>query len=86
MGTWALGHSALEGYFGTQGTQGTWPLGYLRRLGTRRALRHSGTRASKALGHLGTQALGHSGTRKALGHSSTVALNALEALYLADSP
>ena len=58
---------------GNSGTQGTRALGYLR---------HSGTRVLKALGHLATQALGHSSTQKTLG---TWALEALEVLYLADS-
>ena len=94
MGTWALGHSTLEGHFdtqGTQGTQGTWALGHSRHS------RHSGTRALKPLGHLRhsetRRALGHSGTQGTwtLGHSGSWALErhlgtrALNALYLADS-
>ena len=34
MGTWALGYLALEGYFDTQGTQGTWALGHSGTQGT----------------------------------------------------
>ena len=46
-----------------------------RKLGTQRALGHSGTQ--KAFGHLGTHALGYSDTRRALGPSGTQALEHL---------
>ena len=55
----------------------TWVLGHSE--GTRRALghmRHSSPRAVRALGHLGTWALGHSGSQGTW---------AVKALYLADS-
>ena len=61
------------------------PIEQLRHSGTRRAL---ATRALNALGNLDNQALGHSGTTRAFEHSGTYGLWALEApdaLYLADS-
>ena len=51
-------------------TQGTWALGHLRQSGTRRALGHSGTQDTWALGLSGTWALGHSKGTWALGHTS----------------
>ena len=76
--TEALGLSRHSKTWNTQGTQETWrALGHWRHSGTWRALWHSR--------HLGIRALKkHSGTQ-ALGHSGTWALEALEALYLADS-
>ena len=60
-----LTQRALEGKLDTQralqghsGTQGTWALEV-----------HLVTWALKALGHLGSQTFGYSGTLRALGHS-----------------
>ena len=75
-------HSGTRKALGFWGTQGTWTLGHFSKntralkalkaleghLETRALKGHLGTWALKALGHLATQALGHSGTRKALGH------------------
>ena len=69
---------------GYLGFQGTWVLGHSR---------HFGTSALKAFGHLGIWTLGHLGTFAlvpskgtwALRFSDTLAVEALEALYLADS-
>ena len=69
----ALGHSVTRA-LKALGQLGTW--------GPRALEGHLDTWALEALGHLVTQALGHSGTRKAVRHSGT---QALEALYLADS-
>ena len=51
-----LGTRALQGHPRHLDTRGTWAL-----------VRHLGTRTLKALGHLGSQALRHSGTRRHLG-------------------
>ena len=66
-------------------TQGTWALGHLRHSGTSRALGLSGTQGNWEFDLSGTRALErHLGTW-ALRHSGTLSLEALEALYLADS-
>ena len=73
-----LKHFGTPRAFGHSGNQAT--------LGTRALEVHLGTRS--AFGHSGTDdtwALGYSKTRKTLGHSGCRALEALEALYLADS-
>ena len=80
-----LRHSRQSRYSRHSRHSGTRALGHSRHLGTwdTWALQgHLGTRTLKTLGHLASQGLGHSGTRKALGHSGTWAL---EALYLVDS-
>ena len=83
--TWALGQSKHYGTWALEAVRhsnGTWEL---------RHSRHLGTQVFKTLGHLGTQVLGtwefegHLGTRS-LRHSGTWAREALEALYLANSP
>ena len=77
-GTWALeGHLGLGtlGHLGTHSSQVTWAL---------ETLGHS--KGTWALGAQGTRALGYSkGTWALKRHSDTWALEALEALYLADS-
>ena len=68
-----MGTRKALGHSGTQGTQVTWAFGHL---GTRALEEHLGTQAIKTLGQLGTQTLRH---------TDTWALEALRALYLAES-
>ena len=66
-------HRTLEGETlqGYLDAQDTGAIEHFRYSSTRRTL---GTLALKAFGHLGTQALGSSGTRRALGKSGSQAL------------
>ena len=80
-----MGTRALQS-LGHSGTQGA--LGHLRYSGNRTALGHSGTQGTWALGLSGPWTLGHSKSTWAIGYPGTralEALEALEALYLADS-
>ena len=77
-----LGHSGTPRALEHLGTQGTRAIGHLRHLDIRRTLGYSGT---LGLRHLGTRAFeGHLGTQ-AFMYSSTWALEAFKALYLANS-
>ena len=69
----------------SKNTQGTWTLGYSSTWGTCALEGDLGTRATGTLRHLSTRARKGHLDKQALRHSGTGALDALEALYLADS-
>ena len=79
-GNWAI--NAPEGHLDTWAFKA---LGHLGSQGTRAFKRHLDTRALKALEHFGTQALGHSGTQRALEQWGRWVLEALKALYIENS-